>query len=131
VEPDIIKSLRTPEARGLRPLGQEQEDRMYAIIESGGKQYRVKAGDLVRVERIEGAVGDRLELQQVLLVQDGEKLIVGQPYLGGASVMARIEQQGRGSKIRVFRMRRRKRFRKTQGHRQDFTGLRIEEIHLQ
>ncbi len=104
---------------------------MYAIIESGGKQYRVKAGDLVRVERIQGEVGERLQLQQVLLVQDGEKLRVGQPYLAEASVLARIEQQGRSRKIRVFRMRRRKRFRKTQGHRQDFTGLRIEEIQLQ
>jgi large subunit ribosomal protein L21 len=104
---------------------------MYAIIESGGKQYRVKQGDLVRVERIEGEVGDRLKLEQVLLVQEGEKIRVGQPYVAEASVVAKIEQQGRSPKIRVFRMRRRKRFRKTQGHRQDFTGLRIEEIHLQ
>lgn len=104
---------------------------MYAIIESGGKQYRVKQGDLVRVERIEGEVGQRLTLEQVLLVQEGEKIRVGQPYVSEASVLARIEQQGRSSKIRVFRMRRRKRFRKTQGHRQDFTSLRIEEIHMQ
>ncbi|MEJ5377585.1 MAG: 50S ribosomal protein L21 [bacterium] len=104
---------------------------MYAIIESGGKQYRVKAGDLVRVERIQGEVGQKLEMQPVLLVQQGDQVSIGQPHLAGACVVARIEQQGRSRKIRVFRMRRRKRFRKTQGHRQDFTGLRIEEIRLQ
>lgn len=104
---------------------------MYAIIESGGKQYRVKKGDLVRVERIEGEVGERLKLQQVLLVQEGEEIKIGQPYVAQATVLARIEQQGRSQKIRVFRMRRRKRFRRTQGHRQDFTGLRIEDIQLQ
>lgn len=103
---------------------------MYAIIESGGKQYRVKQGDLVRVERIDAEVGEKVKLQQVLLVQEGEKIRVGQPYLAEASVVARIEQQGRSRKIRVFKMRRRKRFRKTQGHRQDFTSLRIEEICL-
>lgn len=104
---------------------------MYAIFESGGKQYRVKPGDLVRVERIEGAVGQTLELGKVLLLEDQAKVKVGRPYLSEARVVARIVQQGRGRKIRVFKMKLRKGFRKTQGHRQGFTGLRIEEIRVQ
>lgn len=104
---------------------------MYAIVESGGKQYRVQAGDVVRVERIHGAVGETLELDRVLLVEHEAQVRVGQPYVPRAKVVARIVQQGRGRKVRVFKMKLRKGFRKTQGHRQDFTGLRIEEIRLQ
>jgi large subunit ribosomal protein L21 len=101
---------------------------MYAIVETGGKQYRVMPGQLVRVEKLDGVVGQTVELGHVLLVQKEEGVQVGQPYLSGASVVARIEQQDRGPKIRVFKMRNRKRYRRTVGHRQDFTGLRIQEI---
>ena len=103
---------------------------MYAIVETGGKQYRVAPGQLVRVERLDGPVGQTVELSQVLLVQREEGVHVGRPYVSGARVVAKIVQQDRGPKIRVFKMKNRKRYRRTMGHRQDFTGLRIEEIRV-
>jgi len=112
------------------PAGAAREVSMYAIVESGGKQYRVAPGQLVRVEKMDGAVGQAVELDRVLAVQGEEQLQVGRPYLDGARVMAKIVQQDRGPKIRVFKMRNRKRYRRTVGHRQDFTGLRIEEIRV-
>ena len=101
---------------------------MYAIIESGGKQCRVTPGALVTVERVEGEAGGQVELQKVLLVADGDQVKVGTPYLEGASVLSEIVRQGRGPKITVFKFKRRKRYRRTQGHRQAQTTLRIKEI---
>lgn len=103
---------------------------MYAIIETGGKQYRVAPGDVVRVEKIDAPIGHTLEFDQVLMVQGDEGLQVGKPYLRGARVVARVVQQGRGPKIRVFKMKRRKGYRKTIGHRQSYTGLRIQQIQV-
>jgi large subunit ribosomal protein L21 len=103
---------------------------MYAIIETGGKQYRVAPGDVIRVEKVEGHLGQVLEFKEVLLVQGEDKLHTGKPFVRGARVLARIESQGRGPKIRVFKMIRRKDKRRNIGHRQSFTGLRIQEIRI-
>lgn len=101
---------------------------MYAIIESGGKQRRVSPGALVTLERIDGEAGTQVELSKVLLVADGDQVKVGAPYVPGATVTSEIVRQGRGPKITVFKFKRRKRYRRTQGHRQAQTTLRVTEI---
>ena len=101
---------------------------MYAVIKSGGKQYRVAPGQTVRVEKIEGGLGDVVSLKEVLLVSDGENLKVGQPVLADAEVVATIVEQHQAKKILVFRKKRRKGYTKIQGHRQKYTALRVQEI---
>lgn len=101
---------------------------MYAVVKTGGKQYRVQEGEIVRVEKIPGDVGTDVTLDQVLLFSDGENLRVGQPLLDGVSVNGRIVEQDRAKKILVFKYKRRKRFRKKQGHRQAYTAIRIDRI---
>lgn len=100
---------------------------MYAILKSGGKQYRVSKGDLIRVEKIEGEVGDRVEFP-VLLLREGEELKVGNPFLEGVKVIGRIARQGKGEKILIFKYKRRKNYRRKQGHRQHYTWVQIVEI---
>ncbi len=101
---------------------------MYAIIESGGKQRRVTPGALVTLERITGEAGTQVELSNVLLVADGDEVKVGNPYVQGVKVISEIVRQGRGPKITVFKFKRRKRYRRTQGHRQAQTTVRIKGI---
>ncbi|NLX19215.1 MAG: 50S ribosomal protein L21 [Desulfobulbus sp.] len=101
---------------------------MYAIIRTGGKQYQVEAGDTLRVEKLEGDVGDTVELSEVLLLVDGEAVKVGQPVVEGAKVVAKIVEQGRHKKITVFKKKRRKGYQVKKGHRQMFTALTIETI---
>ena len=101
---------------------------MYAIIRTGGKQYQVAAGDTLRVEKLQGEVGDTVELSDVLLVADGEDIKVGQPVVEGAKVVAKIAEQGKAKKVLVFKRKRRKGYRVLRGHRQLFTALTIEEI---
>ena len=101
---------------------------MYAVVQTGGKQYRLGVGDNVRVEKLAGELGEVVELPQVLVVGDGEKVSIGDPVIAGASVKAEIVSHGRDKKIRVFKMKRRKKYRRTQGHRQSFTQLRVTEI---
>ena len=101
---------------------------MYAIVKTGGKQYRVTPGQTLRVEKLEGAVGDSVELGDVLLVGGEGETQVGQPRVDGASVAAEIVEQGRAKKIIIFKKKRRKGYHKKQGHRQAFTGLKITEI---
>lgn len=101
---------------------------MYAIIESGGKQYRVEPGAIVALERIPGDVGSQVELDRVLLVSDGAMVKVGQPTLAGAKVISQIVAQTRGEKIDVFKFKRRKKYRRKTGHRQELTQVRIGEI---
>ncbi len=103
---------------------------MYAIIEAGGKQYRVSEGDLIDVERRSGEVGQAVEFQEVLLVGDQETIHVGKPVLAGARVVGTIAEQGKEAKIIVFKMKRRKKYRRKQGHRQLFTRVRIDQIEL-
>ena len=101
---------------------------MYAIIRTGGKQYQVAAGDTLRVEKLQGEVGDTVELSDVLLVADGENVKVGQPMVDGARVVAKIAEQGKAKKVLVFKKKKRKGYRVLRGHRQLFTALTIEEI---
>lgn len=101
---------------------------MYAVVATGGKQYRVKEGDILRIEKIAGEVGDSVSFDRVLLLSDGEKLSIGEPTVSSATVNARIVQQGKSKKILVFKYKRRKRFRRKQGHRQQFTAVQIDSI---
>ena len=101
---------------------------MYAVIRTGGKQYRVAAGDTVEVEKLDGAVGDSISLADVLLVSAGDAVQVGTPTLAGATVSAKITGQYRGTKIMVFKYRPKKRIRVRKGHRQYLTRLQIESI---
>lgn len=101
---------------------------MYAVIRTGGKQYRVAAGDSVEVEKLDGAVGDSITLSDVLLVAAGDTVKVGAPVVEGASVSAKITGQYRGNKIMIFKYRPKKRIRVRKGHRQYLTRLQIESI---
>jgi large subunit ribosomal protein L21 len=101
---------------------------VYAIIQTGGKQYRVAPGDVLRVERLPGIRGDEVILDQVLLVTDGDDVKVGQPLVADATVRSQIVRQGQAKKIIVYKKKRRKNYRRKQGHRQLFTALQIEEI---
>lgn len=101
---------------------------MYAIVDTGGKQYRVEPGSLLRVETLPGEVGATVELKQVRLVHGDSGIIVGRPWLERASVTAEILRQGRTRSIMVFKKKRRKNYRRTKGHRQGFTQIRITNI---
>lgn len=110
---------------GFLKLG---EGIMYAIIETGGKQYRVETGTTIQVERLPGDIGAQIELSKVHLVQGNDGILVGQPLLNGAKVTAEILRQGRTRSITVFKKKRRKNYRRTRGHRQGFTQLLIKNI---
>jgi len=101
---------------------------MYAVVKTGGKQYRVAAGDTLEIERLPGAAGDMITLDEVLMVGDGANVTVGAPRVAGASVAAEIVEQTRGPKIIIFKKRRRQNSRRKKGHRQDLTLVRIAEI---
>jgi large subunit ribosomal protein L21 len=101
---------------------------MYAVIASGGKQYKVREGGLLKVEKIEGQIGSTVAFDQVLLLSDGEAIKIGQPTLSEAAVHGHIIEQGRAKKILVFKYKRRKRYRRKQGHRQLFTTIKIDRI---
>lgn len=100
---------------------------MYAVIKTGGKQYKVAEGDFLKVEKLDNAVGDTIEFSEVLMV-GGEKTVIGAPVVAGAQVTARVAVQGRDKKILVFKSKRRKNSRKLNGHRQYHTVLKIEKI---
>lgn len=101
---------------------------MYAVIKTGGKQYRVAAGQKIKVEQISADIGQAITLDQVLSVGEGETLKIGTPLVDGATVTATVLAQGRHDKVHIFKMRRRKHYQKRQGHRQNYTELRIEAI---
>jgi len=98
---------------------------MYAVVKTGGKQYRVSAGEKLRIEQIGAEIGQEIVLDQVLLVADGEALKLGAPLVSGATVKAKVLGHGRGEKVHIFKMRRRKHYRKSQGHRQNYTEIEI------
>ena len=104
---------------------------MYAIIRTGGKQYKISPGDTIRVEKIKGNAGESVELADVLLYAEGEKILTGAPLLPNIKIVGEILGQGRAKKVIVFKMKRRKGFSKKQGHRQSFTTLKIKEINVQ
>ena len=101
---------------------------MYAVIETGGKQYKVQVGDTVDVELLDVNVGDKVALNRVLLIADGENIQVGRPVLDNAVVSATVVQEIRGPKVIIFRYRAKERFRHKTGHRQDYTRLHIDQI---
>jgi len=101
---------------------------MYAVIKTGGKQYRVCAGQKLKIEQIPADIGQEISLDQVLSVGEGDALKIGTPFVEGATVRATVLAQGRHDKIKVFKMRRRKHYQKRQGHRQNYTEIRIEAV---
>ena len=101
---------------------------MYAVIQTGGKQYRVSQGDLVTIEKLEGAAGERVEIASVLMIAEGNRVTVGQPRLAHARVVGTIVRQERGPKVLIYKHKRRKGYQKKQGHRQSQTLLRVSEI---
>lgn len=101
---------------------------MFAIIITGGKQYRVSPGDILRVERLPGERGDQVTIKQVLLVADDDNIQVGRPLLEAAEVKGEILRQGKAKKIIIFKKKRRKKYRRKQGHRQLFTALQVKDI---
>jgi len=101
---------------------------MYAVIKTGGKQYRVAAGEKLKIEQLPADIGAEIVLDQVLLVADGDNLRMGRPLVTGASVQAKVLAQGRHDKVRIFKLRRRKHYQKHQGHRQNFTEIEITGI---
>ncbi len=101
---------------------------MYAVVRSGGKQYRVNQGGSLRVEKLPGEVGSSVTLDDVLLIGGDGDVKIGTPKVDGAQITGTIVAQGRGQKIRVFKMKRRKGYRRSQGHRQDYTEIRVDEI---
>jgi large subunit ribosomal protein L21 len=103
---------------------------VYAIVRTGGKQYRVEPGATIYVEKIDGAAGDKIALDEVLLVGGEGNTKVGAPRLAGVSVLGTVVEQGRDRKIRVFKYKKRKHYRRTHGHRQSYTALRIEAINV-
>lgn len=101
---------------------------MYAVIKTGGKQYKVAAGDKLKVEKLVGDVGSTVVIDKVLLIANGESTTIGAPLVAGAKVSATVVSHGRGDKVMIFKMRRRKHYQKRQGHRQQFTELQIGAI---
>ena len=101
---------------------------MYAVIKTGGKQYKVEKGSTLRVEKLDGDAGAKLEFNEVLLVADGENVQIGTPMLGGAKVSAEIVAQEKGEKLIVFKFRRRKAYRRKNGHRQQYTAIKVTDI---
>jgi large subunit ribosomal protein L21 len=101
---------------------------MYAVIKTGGKQYRVVAGDKLKVEQLTGEVGSELVIDKVLMVADGDNVTIGSPLINGATVKATVLSHGRHDKVMIFKFRRRKHYRKTQGHRQNYTEIQIQQI---
>jgi large subunit ribosomal protein L21 len=101
---------------------------MYAVVKTGGKQYKVAAGEKLKIEQIAAAVGQEIVLDQVLAVGSGDSIKVGAPLVAGASVKATVVSEGRHDKVKIFKMRRRKHYQKRQGHRQNYTEVLINEI---
>jgi large subunit ribosomal protein L21 len=101
---------------------------MYAVIQTGGKQYKVAPGDVVKVEKLEAKKGDTVEIKEVYLIADGDTMSVGKPTLTSAMVTAEVVGEEKGEKLLIFKHRRRKGFRKTNGHRQNYTTLKVKDI---
>jgi large subunit ribosomal protein L21 len=125
----VIDMRRCDESRASgkqKPISQEVN--MYAVIKTGGKQYRVAAGEKIKIEQIAADVGQEIVIDQVLAVGNGAELKVGTPLLSGATVKATVVAHGKHDKVRIFKLRRRKHYQKHQGHRQQFTELQIGAI---
>ena len=101
---------------------------MYAILKTGGKQYKVAEGDVVYIEKLDQEAGDTVKFDQVLAIGEGDKLTVGAPYVSGAAVTGTVEKTGKGKKINIFKMKPKKGYRRRQGHRQPYTKVTIASI---
>jgi large subunit ribosomal protein L21 len=101
---------------------------MYAVINTGGKQYKVSPGDVVRVESLDAKIGDTIDIKEVFMIGDGDKVSIGKPVLTSAKVTVEVVEEGRGEKLLIFKHRRRKGFRRTNGHRQNYTAIKVKEI---
>lgn len=101
---------------------------MYAVIKTGGKQYRVEEGEFLRVEKLDAEAGDKVELAEVLMLVDGDDVQIGAPMIDGAVVSATVREQGRGEKVKIIKFRRRKHYRRQAGHRQSYTEILIDSI---
>jgi large subunit ribosomal protein L21 len=103
---------------------------MYAVVRTGGKEYKISKGDVIRVEKLEGKVGDPVKLSDVLMVSDGTETRVGEPQLSQAVVTGEIVQQVKGQKTLIFKMKRRKNYRRLRGHRQNYTTIKVNDIQI-
>lgn len=101
---------------------------MYAVIKTGGKQYRVSSGEQLRIELLPAEVGAAVSFDEVLMIAEGDQVRVGAPFVSGAKVQATVMAHGRGDKVKIYKLRRRKHFQKSQGHRQSYTEVRIDDI---
>ena len=101
---------------------------MYAVIKTGGKQYKVAAGDKLKVEKLVGEVGSKVVIDKILMLADGDAVTIGSPLIVGAKVNATVVSHGRSDKVMIFKFRRRKHYRKTQGHRQSYTEILIDDV---
>jgi large subunit ribosomal protein L21 len=124
---DVNSLNRWEQNRGSPGWTEHEDDTMFAVIKTGGKQYRVAAEDIIKVERLKGDPGEIIQFGEVLLV-GGDSVTLGAPTVAGASVAAEVVEQGRGPKVIAFKKRRRKNSRRKRGHRQEFTKVRITEI---
>jgi large subunit ribosomal protein L21 len=124
----MLRPNSNPAARMVSGASQRKVRFMYAVIKTGGKQYKVAAGENIKVEQIAAEVGQEVVLDQVLAVGAGADLTLGTPWVAGASVRATVVAQGRHDKVRIFKMRRRKHYQKHGGHRQPFTELQISAV---
>jgi large subunit ribosomal protein L21 len=103
---------------------------MYAVMKTGGKEHRVSKGDLIRVEKLEGKVGDHVEIKDILMVSQEDQVQVGMPYLTNAVIMGEIVQEVKGKKVMTYKMKKRKNYRRFKGHRQTYTYLKVNDISL-
>ena len=101
---------------------------MYAVIKTGGKQYQVSVGEKLKIESIPAEVGSSITFTEVLMIADGDNVVIGSPIVSGGTVTASVVSLGRHKKVRIFKMRRRKHYQKRQGHRQDYTEIQIDAI---
>ena len=103
---------------------------MYAVVKTGGKEYRISPGDLIRVEKVEGRVGDRVTMEDILMVSHEGQVRIGNPLLANAVITGEIVQQVKGKKVLTYKMKRRKNYRRTKGHRQTYTYIKVNDISL-
>ena len=101
---------------------------MYAVIKSGGKQHRVEPGEVLRLEKLDASEGETVNFDKVMMIGEGENILIGTPFVDGGAVTAEVVSHGRGDKVTIIKMRRRKHYRRHAGHRQDFTEVKIKEI---
>ena len=109
-------------------LTRENNKAMYAVIKTGGKQYKVATGEKLKIESLGAEVGETINLDEVLMLVDGDNVSIGSPHVSGASVAATVLSHGRGKKVKIFKLRRRKHYKRQQGHRQNFTEVVIGDI---